>query len=139
MTNWPLLYVPPGSKLEGMKTTRRILGVVWLALCVYFSVNLASAFLRAHSQPSWVALILSYLLLYLVGAIAAWHLFLGERWAGLVISIVAVLTVGASVMGFFMFFNQYPLSPVGMIFDVFSVCSATILFPSRRASEPIAD
>jgi drug/metabolite transporter (DMT)-like permease len=116
-----------------MKTTHRILGAIWMTVCVYFLVNLVQAVYRFHpDQLDTLSIDLFFALLYLAGAVAGLCLLIGRRWPRIVVSIVALLTVTASLMGLFAFFNALPYSFVGIGFDIFALASAGILLFSRK-------
>jgi len=79
-----------------------------------------------------LAINLFFILLYLAGAVTSFYLLIGARWACVVLGIVALLTVAASVMGLFAFFNSLPFSVVGIVLDVFALASAGVLLCSRK-------
>ena len=119
-----------------MKTTNHILGILWIALCGFFCISLSLATYHIITATSYrldnLAIIAFFVLLYLTGTVASFYLFRGSRWGRIVVGIVALLTVMASVMGFFAFFNAAPYSVVGVTFDVLAFASACILLFSRR-------
>jgi len=116
-----------------MKTTHRILGAIWMTVCAYFLVNLVQFLYRFHpDRLDTLGIDLFFALLYLAGAVAGFFLLIGSRWPRIVISIVALLTVTASLMGLFAFFNAFPYSFVGIAFDIFALASAGVLLFSRK-------
>ena len=118
-----------------MKTTHKILGILWMAICGYFFATLVQGIYELGADRlSTRAIILFFVLLYLAGAVTSFYLLIGSRWARVVLSLVALLTVTASVMGLFAFFNSHPFSVVGISFDVFALASAGVLFFSRKTA-----
>jgi glucan phosphoethanolaminetransferase (alkaline phosphatase superfamily) len=119
-----------------MKTTYRILGMLWMAICCYFFISLSLAtyhtITAASYRPGDLAILFSFVLLYLTGTVAGFHVFRGSRWGRMIVGVVALLTVMASVMGFFAFFNSSPYSVVGITFDVFAFVSAGLLLLNSR-------
>ena len=117
-----------------MKTTHRILGAIWMTVCVYFLVNSGLAFCRfyPHLRLETMNIWLFFDLLYFAGAVAGFYLLMGRRWPRIVVSIVALLTVTASLMGLFAFFNALPYSFVGIAFDIFALASAGVLLFSHK-------
>jgi hypothetical protein len=115
-----------------LKSTHKPLGAVWMLISVYFFATLTHGIYRVHSQPLWVSLELFYVLLYVLNIAACVFLFAGAKWARTVVGLVALLTVSASVTGFFAWFNQYPFSFVGIMFDIFSGFSAIAFLSFRR-------
>jgi hypothetical protein len=75
---------------------------------------------------------LFFVLLYLTGVVAGFFLLIRAGWARIVVSAVALLTVTASVMGLFAFFNSPPISFVGIAFDIFALASAGVLLFSCK-------
>ena len=116
-----------------MKTTHKILGILWMTICGYFFATLVQGLYELHpNRLGTLAIILFFVFVYLAGAATSFFLLIGARWARLVLSIVALLTVAASVMGFFAFFDSPPFSVVGISFDIFALVSAGVLFFSRK-------
>ena len=114
------------------KTARNILAILWMAICAYFLANLAQGLYEARpDRLGTLALHLFFVLLYLAGMITCFYLLIGVRWARYVLGIVALLTVTASVLGFFAFFNSPPFSFVGIAFDFFALATAGYLFFAR--------
>jgi hypothetical protein len=115
-----------------MKHTHRILGAIWMTVCAYFFFNLVQALYRFRPDGLRLGIDLFFAVLYLAGAVAGFLLLIGSRWPRVVVSIVALLTVTASLMGFFAFFNALPHSFVGITFDIFALASAGLLLFSRQ-------
>jgi hypothetical protein len=116
-----------------MKSTEKILSILWMVICGYFFTSLLRAlFEYPTSQPFWMCLRLFFLVLHLSGFVAAIYLYMGARWSRIVLGLVALLTMIVSVMGFFCWFNERPFSVVGVAFDVFAVASAGFWFHSLR-------
>ncbi|NOS71899.1 MAG: hypothetical protein HOP33_18460 [Verrucomicrobia bacterium] len=116
-----------------MKTAHKILGILWMAICGYFFATLVQGAYELHpDRLDTVAINLFFVLLYLAGAVTSFYLLIGARWARVVLSIVALLTVTASMMGLFAFFNSLPFSFVGIAFDIFALASAGVLLFARR-------
>ena len=116
-----------------MKTTLKILGILWMAICGYFcvSLSLATYYIIKHTASD-PYLVLFFVLLNLVGAVASVYVFRGSRWGRMIVGVVAILTVTASVMGVFAWFNSPPFSLVGIGFDIFALVSAGVLLFSRK-------
>ena len=117
--------------------TYRILGILWLALCCYFSFNEVRALLMFHpANPSqdivWFVFGI-YCLVYLTGIVASIFLFRGAFWArwavGLVISIQVVTNIAFVV-------RYGSFSVAGSIFYLFALTSLVLLFLPRH--EPVA-
>jgi drug/metabolite transporter (DMT)-like permease len=104
-----------------------------MAICAYFFANSVQAIYRVHpDRLDTLSIDVFFMLLYLAGAVSGFFLLKRARWAGRVVSIVALLTVTASVMGLFAFFNVLPYSSGGIAFDIFALVSAGVLLLSRR-------
>ena len=104
-----------------------------MAICGYLFASLGAGIYEGpHNRLDTLAIQLFFVLLYLVGTFASFYLLIGSVWGRIVVGVVALLTVTASVMGFFVFFNSLPFSFVGIMFDTFAVGSAAVLFLSRR-------
>jgi hypothetical protein len=116
-----------------MRNIRRVLAVIWLAICGYHFATLAQGVYESEgARFDTLCLNLAFVLLYLAGAFASFFVLLGVTWARIVISGVAILTVIASVTGLLAFFNSHPLSLVGIMFDAFSLLSVGLfLLPDR--------
>ena len=115
-----------------MKTTHRIVGILWMVICGYFFATLVQGVYEARPDRfDTLAINLFFVLLYLAGAVTSFYVLAGARWARVVLSIVALLTVTASVMGLFAFFNSLPFSFVGIAFDIFALVSAGVLLLGR--------
>jgi hypothetical protein len=119
-----------------MKATHRILGILWMAICGYFCVSLCLATYHTikytMSGLDWVFLEFFFMLLNLVGVVASVSVFRGSRWGRMIVGVVALLTVTASVMGCFAWFNSLPFSFVGIVFDIFALASGGVLLFSRK-------
>ena len=119
-----------------MKTTHKILGILWMAICGYFcvSLSLATYYTIKHTMSGfdWVSLEVFFVLLNLIGVVASVSVFRGSRWGCMIVGVVAFLTVTASLMGFFAWFNSLPFSFVGIVFDIFALASAGVLLFSRK-------
>jgi hypothetical protein len=118
-----------------MKTTHKILGILWMAICGYFSASLVQGLYERHPDRfDTLCIDLFFVLLFLAGAVAGFFLLIRAGWARIVVSVIALLTVTASVMGFFAWFNSAPFSFVGIAFDIFALASAgVLLFSSKYA------
>ena len=117
--------------------TYRILGILWLALCCYFSFNEVRALLMFHPANQgqdivWFVFGI-YCLVYLTGIVASIFLFRGAFWArwaiGLVISIQVVTNIAFVV-------RYGSFSVAGSIFYLFALTSLVLLFLSRH--KPVA-
>jgi hypothetical protein len=116
-----------------MRTVHRMLGGMWMAICCYLFATLGTGIYEMpQHRLDTLAIHLFFVLLYLVGTFASFYLLIGLMWGRIVVGVVALLTVTASVMGLFAFFNSLPFSFVGITFDTFAVGSAAVLFLSRR-------
>ena len=116
-----------------MKITHRIVGVLWIGICAYCSATLVQVVCEARPRRAeTLAITLVFALLYLAGAITSFYVIIGARWARIVLSIIALLTVAASAMGLFAFFNSPPFSFVGTAFDTFALASAGVLLFARK-------
>ena len=104
--------------------------MLWMVICVYLFATQLEALFEFRPRP--LAIYVSFVLLYLLGALASFYVLTGARWARVVLSIVALLTATASVMGFFAFFNAHPYSFVGIAFDIFALISAGVLLLARN-------
>ncbi|MBI2926594.1 MAG: hypothetical protein HYY24_12940 [Verrucomicrobia bacterium] len=117
-----------------IRKIHRVFGILWLGICAYFFANLVQAIYELRPTGSTRCLMLFFVLLYLGGAFASFFVLLGARWGRISVSIVALLTVTASVMGLFAFFNSLPFSFVGVAFDLFALMSACAFLLSRRTA-----
>jgi hypothetical protein len=72
--------------------------------------------------------------LYQLGGVTSFYVFTGARWSRIVLGVVALLTVTASLMGLFAFFNARPYSFLGIAFDMFALVSAGVLLFVRRSA-----
>jgi hypothetical protein len=116
-----------------MKSKHKIVGMLWMAICVYLFATLFDGIYETRSQrPDTLAINLFFVFICLAGAVTSFYLLIGAKWARFVLSIVALLTVTASVMGLFAFFNSPPFSFVGIAFDIFALASAGILLFTRK-------
>jgi hypothetical protein len=116
-----------------MKTTLRVVGILWMVICAYFFATLVQGLYESRpDRPDTLALSSFFVLLYLAGAVTSFYVLTGARWARLVLSIVALLTVTVSAMGLFAFFNSLPFSFIGIAFDVFALASAGVLLSVRK-------
>ena len=106
-----------------------------MVICVYFFATLIETLFDFRpARPDTLAIFVSFVLLYLMGAITSFYVLAGARWARIVLSIVALLTVTASAMGLFAFFNAHPYSFVGIAFDIFALASAGVLLSVRKCA-----
>jgi hypothetical protein len=104
-----------------------------MAICGYFFATLVQGIYEARPDRfDTLCLHVFFVLLYLAGGIASFFVLLGVRWGRMVVSLVALLTVTASVMGLFAFFNSLPFSLVGIAFDIFALASACALLLLRQ-------
>src|SRR5437016_1933286 len=121
------------APLEAMKIIHKILGILWMAICGYFFARLVQGLYERHpDRLNTLCIDLFFVFLYLAGAAAGFFLLVRARWARIVLSAVALLSVTASVMGLFVFFNSLPFSFVGIAFDIFALVSAGVLLFSRK-------
>lgn len=110
-----------------------VLGVLWMAIYGYLFANLVQGIYEStNDRFETRCLNLLFVMLFLAGAVASFFLLLGARWGRIVVSIVALLTVTASVMGLFAFFDAPPFSFVGVMFDIFALVCAGVLLLSRQ-------
>jgi hypothetical protein len=111
--------------------TRKIhctLGALWMALCGYFFATLLQGIYEVRpDRLDTLCVDLFFVLLFAGGLFASFYVLIGARWARFVLGIIALLTVTASVMGLFAFFNSLPSSFVAIVFDVFALASAGVL------------
>jgi len=119
-----------------MKTIHQILGMLWIALCGFFCASLSLATYHTITAASYrignLAIVIFFVLLYLAGIVGSFYVFRGSRWGRILVGVIALLTVAASLLGFFAFFSSAPYSVVGIAFDIVAVISAGILLLSRR-------
>jgi hypothetical protein len=116
-----------------MKTTRKIIGILWMVICGYFFARLVQGLYERHPDRLDTLFInLFFVLLFLAGAVASFFLIIRAGWARIVVSAVALLTMVASVIGLFAWFNSPPFSFVGIVFDIFALTSAGVLLLSRK-------
>ena len=116
-----------------MKTTHRIVGILWMVICAYFFATLTQGIYEVPpDRPDTLAIDLFFILLYLVAAVTSFYVLTGTRWARIVVGMVALLTVTASLLGLFAFFNSPPYSIIGIAFDIFALASAGILLFSHE-------
>jgi len=109
------------------------LGVLWTAICGYFFSTLFQNLCEVRpDRLDTICLSLCFVFLYAAGFFASFYLLIGARWGRIIVGIVALLTVTASVMGLFAFFNSDPFSFVGVLFDLFAIVSAGVLLLSRQ-------
>ena len=106
-------------------------------ICGYFFATIVQGAYESHSgRRDTVAISLWFAFLYLAGAGGGFFVLVGARWARFVLCIVALLTVTASVMGLFAFFNSLPFSVVGIAFDIFALTSVVVLLFSPKYAVP---
>ena len=99
-----------------------------MGICAYLFATLGQGIYEARpDRLGTLAINLFFVLLYLAGAFTSFYVLIGARWARLVLAIVALLTVTASVLGLFAFFNSLPFSSVAIVFDAFALASAGVL------------
>jgi len=111
----------------------RVLAVLWLGICSYHFASLVQGVYESQdARLDTLCLNLFFVLLYLAGSFASFLVLLGATWGRIVVSLVAMLTVIASVMGLLAFFNSPPFSFVGVTFDIFSLLSAGLFLLSPR-------
>jgi hypothetical protein len=126
-------YTTPNTT---MKTIHQILGILWIALCGYFCVSLSLGTYHLIAATNYrldtLTVFLFFILLYLAGTVASFYVLRGSRRGRIIVGIVALLTVTASLMGFFAWFNSPPFSLVGIGFDIFALVSAGVLLFSRK-------
>jgi len=115
--------------------TQRTLGILWLALCSFFSffeIRGLLHFTGSRPSPVWF-LLAGFALLYLGGIVASIFLFRGRREARWVIGFIALLVVVQDI-AFFITIKQFPIRSV-VIFCL-AVISIPLLFWPRH--EPVA-
>ncbi|MGI8965611.1 MAG: hypothetical protein ACR2H1_05920 [Limisphaerales bacterium] len=111
-----------------MKPTLKIVGILWMVISAYFFSSLLEGTFEARpDRLDTLTINLFFVVLYLAGSVTSFYVLIGARWARIVLSIVAILTVIGSVMGLFAFFNSLPFSFVGIAFDIFALASAGVL------------
>ena len=116
-----------------MKTIVRIVGILWMVICAYFFATLIQGIYEVRpDRPDTLAIHLFFVLLYLAGAVTSFYVLTGARWARFVLSIVTLLSVTASLLGLFAFFNAHPYSFIGIAFDIFALASAGVLLFARK-------
>ena len=116
-----------------MKLAHKIVGILWMAICLYFFATLVQAtYELPPDRFDTLAIRLFFVLLYLAGAVTSFYLLIGAMWARFVLSIVTLLTVTASLLGLFAFFNAHPYSFTGIAFNIFALASAAVLFFARE-------
>ena len=116
-----------------MKTTHKIVAVIWMAMCGYFfATRVQGIYEVPPDRPDTLGINLVFVLLYLAGAVMSFYVLIGARWARVALGIVALLTLTASVTGLFAFFNSLPFSFVGIAFDTFALASAGVLLFARK-------
>jgi hypothetical protein len=115
--------------------TQRILGMLWLALCSYFSFFVIRDLLHFTAPKTWLVwfLLVGYVLLYLGGIVASIFLFRGRREARWVIGFIALLVVVQDI-AFFITIRQFPVRSV--VIFCFALISIPLLFWPRH--EPVA-
>jgi hypothetical protein len=116
-----------------MRTVHRILGGMWMAICGYLFATLGTGIYEGpHNRLDTLAIQLFFVLLYMLGTFAGFYLLIGSMWGRIVVGVIALVSVTASVMGLFAFFDSLPFSLVGIMFNTFAVGSAAVLLLSRR-------
>jgi hypothetical protein len=119
-----------------MKTIHQIIGTLWIALCGFFAASLSLATYHVITTTNYrvgnLAVLVLFAVLYLAGVVGSFYVFRGSQWGRILVGIIALLTVAASLLGLFAFFDSAPYSAVGVAFDVLAVVSAGILLFSRR-------
>ncbi len=119
-----------------MKNIYQILGILWIALCGFFCATLSLAIYHIITAGGYrldnLAIVAFFVLLYLAGVVGSFYVLRGSRWGRILVGIIALLTVTASLLGLFAFFDSAPYSTIGVAFDVLAVASAGILLFSRR-------
>jgi hypothetical protein len=116
-----------------MKAVYRILGGLWMAFCCYYFAALAEGIYEVRpDRLDTLAINVFFVLLFLAGVFASFYLVIGARWARIGVSILALLTVAASVMGLFAFFNATPFSVRGIAFDLFALATAGVLLFAHK-------
>jgi hypothetical protein len=115
--------------------TQRILGLVWLALCSYFSFVEIRDLFNFNAPKPWLVwfLLTGYVLWYLGGILASIFLFRGRREARWVIGFIALVVV-VQDLAFFITVRQFPVRSV-VIFGL-ALISIPLLFWPRH--EPVA-
>ena len=109
------------------------LGLLWMPICGYFFSTLFQNLCELRpDRLDTLCSSLFFVLLYVAGFFASFYLLVGASWGRIVVGVVALLTVTASVMGLFAFFNSDPFSFVGILFDTFAIVSAGVLLLSRH-------
>jgi hypothetical protein len=82
-----------------------------MALCGYFFATLLQGIYEVRpDRLDTLCVDLFFVLLFAGGLFASFYVLIGARWARFVLGIIALLTVTASVMGLFAFFNSLPSS-----------------------------
>jgi hypothetical protein len=104
-----------------------------MVICAYFFATFVQGMYEVHpSRPDALTIDFFFVLLYVAGVVTSFYVLTGARWARIVLSVFALLTVAVSLMGLFAFFNSLPYSFVGIAFDLFALASAGVLLFVRR-------
>ena len=120
-----------------MKTAMKVTGILWMAICGYFfATRIQGIYEVRPDRPDTLRINLFFVLLWLAGAVASFYVITGARWARVALSVIVLLTVTASVLGLFAFFNSPPFSLVGIAFDVFALASAGVLLLAVKIPRP---
>lgn len=99
-----------------------------MALCGYFFATLLRGIYEVRpDRLDTLCLNLFFVLLFAGGLFASFYVLIGVRWARIVVSVIALLTVAASAMGLFAFFDSRPFSFGAILFDIFALVSAGVL------------
>ncbi|MEI6074457.1 MAG: protein kinase [Verrucomicrobiota bacterium] len=112
----------------------KILSGFWAGFCAYFCVGLAIGIyqLKPDRLDTFITNIL-FVLLYFTGAVTGFFSLFGARGARIVLGLIALLTVAASWLSLYAFFNARPYSAVWIAFNLFSLASAAVFFASGKA------
>jgi len=117
--------------------TYRILGILWLAFCCYYSFNECRALLALHPTAAglWVAwfVLAGFFLVFMAGIVASIFLFRGARWARWFIGLIAIFVVFSSIC----VIVTLRLLPMWTACScVFALVSLVLLFSTRQ--KPVA-
>ena len=98
-----------------MRITHKVVGILWMAICAYFVGTRVQGISEVHPHRfETLAINLFFILLYYGGAFVSFYVLTGARWARIALAVIALLTVSASLVGLFAYFNSLPFSAIGL-------------------------
>ena len=130
--------LPTGSSkplLHPQSIIIKILSGFWAGFSAYSCVGLTIAIYQL--KPDRLDTFITdffFVLLYFTGAVTGLFSLFGARGARIVLGLIALLTVAASWLSLYAFFNARPYSAVWIAFTLFSLASAAVFFASRGSS-----